>query len=63
MTLDRDRWHAVVNAVTNLRVLKNAGNFLTSSGPVSFSVRYVAITEYIQKFDGVRLRNEHLCVE
>jgi hypothetical protein len=26
---DRDRWRAIVNAVTNLRVLQNAGNFST----------------------------------
>jgi hypothetical protein len=26
---DRDRWRAVVKAVMNLRVSKNAGNFLT----------------------------------
>jgi hypothetical protein len=27
---DRDRWRALVNAVTNLRVPQNAGNFLTN---------------------------------
>jgi hypothetical protein len=27
---DRDRWWALVNTVTNLRVSRNAGNFLTS---------------------------------
>jgi hypothetical protein len=27
---DRDRWQALVNAVTNLRVPYNAGNFLTN---------------------------------
>ena len=34
---DRDKWWAVVNAVTNLRVLENAGNSLTSRGTVNFS--------------------------
>jgi hypothetical protein len=27
---NRDRWRALVNAVMNLRVSKNAGNFLSS---------------------------------
>jgi hypothetical protein len=32
----RDRWRALVNAVINLWVTQNAGNFLTSCKPVSF---------------------------
>jgi len=36
---DSDRWRAIMNAVTNLRVPPNVGDFLTSCKPVSFSRR------------------------
>ena len=36
---DRDRWRTLVSAVMNLPVPLNAGNFLTSCKPVSFSRR------------------------
>jgi len=36
---DRDRWRTLVSVVMNLRVPYNAGNFLTSRKPVSFSRR------------------------
>jgi len=34
-----DRWRTLVSAVMNFRVPRNAGNFLTSFKPVSFSRR------------------------
>jgi len=34
---NRDRWWALVNVVMNFGVAQNAGNFLTSGKPVSFS--------------------------
>ena len=36
---DRERWRTLVSAVMNLRVPRNAGNFLTSCKPVSCSGR------------------------
>jgi len=36
---DRGGWQTLVSAVMNLRVPLNAGNFLTSWKPVSFSRR------------------------
>ena len=34
---DRDKSHALVNAVIKLRVSENVFNFVSSCGPVSFS--------------------------
>ena len=46
---DRDRWWAVVSAVMNLRVPLNAGSFLTSWEPVSFSRMTVPWSMYVCK--------------
>jgi hypothetical protein len=39
MAQDRDKWRALLSAVMNLWIPQNAGNFLTSWRPVSFSRR------------------------
>jgi len=39
LTENRNSWWALVNAVMNFLVTQNAGNFLTSCKPVSFSRR------------------------
>jgi len=58
---DRDRWPALVTAAMNLRVPQNAGKFLTSSKPVSFSRRTLlqGASEWtnIHGTTGIRIHN------
>ena len=50
---DTERWQALVNAAMNLRIPQNAGNYLTSCKPVSFSSM-----EYVSKYIG----NTTICI-
>ena len=65
---NRDRWRTLVSAVMNLRVPWNAGNFLTSFKPVSFSIRTLhhGVSKYhpdIQYFLGQRCDDPGLFFE
>jgi CRISPR/Cas system-associated protein Cas7 (RAMP superfamily) len=48
---DRHRWRELLDAVMNLRVPYNAGNFFTSCKPVSFLRRTVlyGVSRYVKK--------------
>ena len=55
MSHDRDMWAVLVNAVMNLRVLHNAGNFLNSGRPVSFSGRTLLYAVSVKADRKIRL--------
>ena len=60
---DRDGWRRLVSAVTNVRVRWNAGNFLTSCKPVSFSRRTLHhwVSKYVIKLYFYRYSANFLC--
>ena len=57
---DRDRWRALVNAVMNLWGSIRVGNFLTSSGTVSFPGRTLFLAAEVTA--QLHLQTVHNCV-